>query len=115
MTLHKIRKELVPALIYNKKIMEELGEGESAARREKRSIFDAREHLLMTAPVKAREYAHGTWKKHLTLDYPNHTCKSSKCTNRVRTYCSRHPGLWLCTGCWENHLEYVGRAEGNKC
>ena len=113
MTLHKFRKELALALIYNDEIMEQLGEGESESKRKKRRVFDSREHLLMTAPVGACEFAHNTWKKHPRLDYPNLTCKSSNCKNRVRTYCSCHPGHWLCTGCWGNHRESVGRAEGN--
>ena len=114
MTLHKFRKELALALIYNEEILKQLGEGESEAKRKKRRVFDPREHLLMTAPVRACEYAHGTWKKHPKLDYPNLTCKTSNCKNRVRTYCSCHPGFWLCTGCWGNHRESVGRTEGNK-
>ena len=113
MTLHKFRKELALALIYNEEVIEELGEGESQAKKKKKRIFEAREHVLMTAPVRACEYAHGTWKKHPRLDYPNLTCKSTNCKNRVRTYCSCHPGHWLCTGCWGNHRESVGRAEGN--
>lgn len=51
MTLHKFRKELALTLIYNEEILEELGEGESEGKRKKRRIFDAREHLLMMAPV----------------------------------------------------------------
>ena len=111
MTLHKFRKELALDLIYNNAIMQELGEDDGGVVKKKLRTSHAKEHLLKTAPANACEFAHGKWKKHRTMMYPERTCKTSKCTNRTRTYCSCHPGLWMCTGCWGDHRERIGRSD----
>ena len=57
MTLHKFRKKLALALIYNEQVLEELGKGKSQTKRKKRRVFDVREHLFMMAPIRACKYA----------------------------------------------------------
>ena len=115
MPLHKFRKELAMKLIENDEGTEDTGEEGGDRNGSKRRRVHQNEHLLVTAPAYAHEYMHGTWKKHPTSRYPEKTCKTRKCKNRVRTYCSCHPGMWMCVQCWGNHRECVGESNTSVC
>lgn len=97
-TLQEFRHKLAWQLIKNRWIMEQdAGEQQEAC-----AI-----HQLMKAPPHATKFARGRWNCTAKLRYQNYPCTVRNCgepPKRVRTYCSCHPGKWICQYCHAAHV-----------
>jgi len=97
-TLQEFRHKLAWQLIKNRWIMEQdVGEQQEAC-----AI-----HQLMKAPPHATKFARGRWNCTAKLRYQNYPCTVRNCgepPKRVRTYCSCHPGKWICQYCHAAHV-----------
>jgi hypothetical protein len=97
-TLQEFRHKVAWQLIKNRWIMEQdAGEQQEAC-----AI-----HQLMKAPPHATKFARGRWNCTAKLRYQNYPCTVKNCgepPKRCKTYCSCHPGKWICQYCHAAHV-----------
>ena len=106
-TLHQFRKKLAFALIDNRWIVtdEEESRVVSARRRSK--------HQLRTCPCHARAFVSGKWDLSSKSKYQQHICKTKKCKTPTRTYCTCHPGVWMCKDCFPKHIHDLATSDSS--
>ena len=106
-TLHRFRKKLAFALIDDRWIVtdEEESRVVSARRRSK--------HQLRTCPCHARAFVSGKWDLTSKSKYQQHICKTKKCKTPTRTYCTCHPGVWMCKDCFPKHIHDLATSDSS--
>jgi hypothetical protein len=97
-TLQSFRHKLAWQLIKNKWLVTENANEQNTV---------ATVHQLMNAPPHAKRYVNGAWDCSAKVKYQNYHCTMKNCgepPKRVKTYCSCHPGRWICKFCHAGHV-----------
>ena len=93
----EFRFKLAEEMIYN----EYLNEKNVEARQSKRICTNESRHKLMTCPP-FRKFQDGELVQ-CQVRYCQKKCY--KCNKKPRTYCSCSPGVFLCVGCFGEHIQ----------
>ena len=90
------RFKLAEEMIDNAYLEEERAE----TRRSKRICVNKERHRLMTCPIY-QKFKDGELVECTTRYYQKKCCK---CNKKPRTYCSCSPGVFMCVGCFGEHI-----------
>ena len=99
MTLMEFRTKLAWALIEN----EYLDKAEATEVKNKRKKAGV-DHVLRTAPKRAKNWDGQKWDLSAKMDYPQFWCRMKGCRKSIRTYCQCNVGSWLCKDCFPEHI-----------
>jgi hypothetical protein len=97
-TLQEFCRKLAWQLIKNRWIMEQ-----NVSKQQEACAI----HQLVKAPPHATKYVQGRWVCTAKLRYQNYPCTFRNCgknPKRCKTYCSCHPGKWICQYCHAVHV-----------
>ncbi len=65
------------------------------------------DHQLMVARLKATKYVKRKWQCNVKQPHQNYPCSFKQCgkpPKHIKTYCSCHPGKWICKFCHAVHV-----------